>query len=467
MKLPAYVNLSRHDVYVFRRRVPSYLLHYFNTNELRMSLATKCIKDATARARILARDSDILFYSLEHNMPIDDKTPFKQLIEHKKKELYLQEKIEQLEDMLVESSGMRINQSKQHNENLNIINNRHDEDIDNIKKFMVRALKVSSDPVKKMPRLTELVDDFLSPSEIKRRADKPATVRKDKDALSMFIEIVGDKHINEVKQSDATLFSKLILTYKRDGAERAVNTVNNHMGSISKFSSWITAHHSEYGHLKLDFSGLRYSREKSVRKERDMFELTEIEQIFKNEKFRKSKIDDPEKYWLICIALFSGMRLEEITQLNPNTDIYTDEAGLLVFDINEDGGKSVKNEPSIRKVPVHRKLTELGLIDYIDSIKLKSDRLFPGSKIRDGRTGKNLGKKANYLINSVIGIKGKTLHSFRHTYATMLKRAKVEESIAAAILGHAHGGISYRRYGKDHLTELLHEEMHKHINFAV
>jgi len=456
MKLPAYVHLSRHNIYVFRRRIPSYLLHYFNTNELRLSLATKCIKDATARAKILARDSDILFYSLEHNMPIDDKTPFKQLIESKRKELYLQEKNERLENMLVVSAYARAQQAKQ-----------HERDIENIKTFMPAALHSYKSPAFVTPLLSELLLNFLSPSEIKRRADKESTIRKDKDAITLFIEIVGDKQIHLIKQSDAKLFSESILTYKRDGTHRAVNTVNNYMNSVSKFSLWITAHHSEFGHVKLDFSGLRYSREKSVHKERDMFELSEIRQIFEHDKFRKAKTGDPEKYWLICIALFTGMRLEEITQLNPNTDIYIDESGLLIFDVNENDGKSVKNAPSIRKVPVHSKLIELGLMSYVDSIKSKSDRLFPGSKIRDGRTGKNIGKKANYLINHIVGIKGKTLHSFRHTFATMMKRALVDESIAAAILGHAHGGITFSRYGKAYLTDLLHEEMHKHINFDV
>jgi integrase len=467
MKLPAYVHLSRHNVYVFRRRIPSCLLNYFNTNELRLSLATKCIKDATARARILARDSDILFYSLEHNMPIDDKTPFKQLIENKKKELYLQEKIEQLEGMLVESSGMRINQSKQHNENLNIINRRHDEDIDNIKKFMVKAFKVSSDPIKKGPCISELLNDFLSEEDIKRRADKPATVRKDKDALRMFIEIVGDKRIQDVKQSDAKLFSKSILSHKLDGKTRAVNTVNNYMNSVSKFSGWITAHHSEYEHDKLDFSKLRYSKSKLAREEREMFELFEIKKIFSHEKFKKAKTRDPEKYWLIYVALFTGMRLEEIAQLNPQTDIYTDESGLLIFDLNENDGKSLKNKQSIRKVPIHNRLIELGFLEYVESIKKDANRLFPDSKIRDGRKGKNVAKRANYLIQVSVGIKGKSLHSFRHTFTTMLKRALIEESIAAAILGHAHGGITFSRYGKNFLTELLHDEMHKHINFDV
>lgn len=456
MKLPAYVHLSRHNVYVFRRRIPSYLLHYFITNELRVSLATKCIKDATARARILACDSDILFYSLEHNMPIDNKSPFMQLIENKKKDIYRQEKIEQLENMLAESAYMRTQQTKQ-----------HERDIKNIKTFMPASMDTLPGKALKFPLISELLDDFFSDEDVKRRADKPATVRKDKDALRMFIEIVGDKPICDVKQTDAKLFSKSILTHKLVGKTRAVNTVNNYMNSVSKFSGWITAHHSQYEHTKLDLSMLRYSSDKLAREERKMFELEEIKQIFSHKKFQKAKIKDPEKYWLICIALFTGMRLEEIAQLNPQTDIYRDESGLLIFDLNENDGKSLKNKPSIRKVPIHDKLIELGFLEYFDSIKLRATRLFPDTNIRDGRKGKNVATRANYLIQVSIGIKDKSLHSFRHTFATVLKRARADESVAAAILGQAHGGITFTRYGKEYLTELLHEEMHKHIKFDV
>lgn len=452
MKLPAYVHLSRHNVYVFRRRIPSYLLHYFKTNELRVSLATKCIKDAIARARILARDSDIFFYSLEHNMPIDNKSPFMQLIENKKKEIYHQEKIEQLENMLAESVHMRTQQAK-----------LYERDIENIKTFMPTTARV--DKSFSGPKISELIDLFFSTVEVAKRANKVATIRKDRDALTYFVEIIGDKPINEVVQSDASYFSDVISLYKRGASPRAPNTINNYLGSISKFSAWVVSKGVYKGHSLLDCSRLRHSNKKAAKLQRAMIEVSEVRQIFESERFKKAKTRDPEKYWLICVAIYSGMRLEEITQLNPNTDFYRDESGLFVFDLNENDGKTLKNLPSARKVPVHDKLIELGFVEYVESQKTVSNRLFPNSKVRDGRTGKNVGKRANYLIGKVIGGVGKTLHSFRHTFTTLLKRAKVEEAIAAAILGHAHGKITYERYGKNYLTELLHEEMHKHIKF--
>lgn len=454
MKLPAYVHLSRHNVYVFRRRIPSYLLHYFKTNELRVSLATKCIKDATARAKILARDSDILFYSLEHNMPIDNKSSFMQLIENKKKDVYRQEKIEQLENMLAESVYMRTQQAKQ-----------YERDIENIKTFMPTCS--GTEKSVHGPKISELIEVFFSTFEVTKRANKAATIRKDRDALTYFVEIIGDKPISQVVQSDASHFSDVIPLYKRDVSPRAPNTINNYLGSISKFSAWVVSKGDFEGHLLLDCSNLRHSNKIAAKDQRKMIEVSEVRQIFESEQLKKAKIRDPDKYWLICIAIYSGMRLEEITQLNPNTDFYKDESGLFVFDINENDGKTLKNLPSARKVPVHDRLIELGLVAYVDSQKMKTNRLFPNSKVRDGRTGKNVGKRANYLIGKVIGFDGKSLHSFRHTFATLLKRGKTEEPIAAAILGHAHGDITYERYGKNYLTELLHDEMHKHIKFGV
>lgn len=460
MKLPAYVHLSRHNVYVFRRRIPSYLLQYFKTNELRVSLATKCIKDATARARIFARDSDILFYSLEHNMPIDNKSPFMQLIENKKKDVYRQEKIEQLENMLAESAYMRTQQAKQ-----------YERDIENIKTFRPVLPDSTFAVESKVPLLSELVEIFLSNSEVKRRRDKPATVRKDKDALMFFLSIVGDKKINEVKQSDAALYSKEILTFRSRGKERAVNTVNNHMSSVSKFSAWVAGHHSDSGHVTLDFTKLRYKKRKSARKERPMFEMHEITQIFTHKKLEASRLKDPSKYWLLHILLYNGMRLEEVTQLNPQTDIFKCPEGIWVFKVTEIYDEethvfktSIKKDASDRLVPIHSKLIELGLIDYVEKIKSTATRMFPDTKVRDDRTGKNLGKKVNYYISTMIGIK-KSLHSFRHTFITLLKRAGVEESVAAAIVGHHHGSVTYGRYGKDYLSSTLKEVLERHIKF--
>ena len=49
----------------------------------------------------------------------------------------------------------------------------------------------------------------------------------------------------------------------------------------------------------------------------------------------------------------------------------------------------------------------------------------------------------------------KDFHSFRHTVADSLKQLGVSESVVAGILGHANGGITFHRYGKDFRPQVL------------
>jgi integrase len=60
-----------------------------------------------------------------------------------------------------------------------------------------------------------------------------------------------------------------------------------------------------------------------------------------------------------------------------------------------------------------------------------------------------------------VGIKKKSLHSFRHSLATKFKQALIDEGVAAAIMGHEHGGITFTRYGKSYLPDTLKEAVEK------
>jgi hypothetical protein len=71
--------------------------------------------------------------------------------------------------------------------------------------------------------------------------------------------------------------------------------------------------------------------------------------------------------------LFTGARENEICQLHL-LDIYQhEETGIWVFDINEDESqttkKSVKKGEHARFVPIHPKLIDLGLLDFVEALK--------------------------------------------------------------------------------------------------
>ncbi|MGD9834892.1 MAG: DUF6538 domain-containing protein, partial [Piscinibacter sp.] len=84
------------------------------------------------------------------------------------------------------------------------------------------------------------------------------------------------------------------------------------------------------------------------------------------------------QFWLPIIALFTDMRAEEIAcRILP--DIKT-SGGIAYFDVREDAEmqQAVKNDGSIREVPIPPRLIDLGFLAYVDRVKAAGhQRLFP------------------------------------------------------------------------------------------
>ncbi|WP_459814934.1 site-specific integrase, partial [Campylobacter concisus] len=92
--------------------------------------------------------------------------------------------------------------------------------------------------------------------------------------------------------------------------------------------------------------------------------IFKIVQNFKETNTTPSKrISANDLYYITMIAAYSGMRINEIVQLRARDIVYHNN--VLCFSINRDDGKSTKNINSIRLVPVHSKLIELGLMEFV------------------------------------------------------------------------------------------------------
>jgi integrase len=457
MRVPGYLRITRHHVYCFRRRVPDDLLGRFASNELRCSLATKDKKEAVRRARVLALKIDLLFERL------------RTMANDKQEEADKQKEADPLQVDLSHEIDLRELGLGLHKIDYDPNKPGEKEEADR-RIAQLTQLAGSASPAAPVAasggetgRLARVIQDFFSPTEVGRRRDKASTVRKDRDALTIFQAAVGaDTAPGQLSQRDAVRFAEVL-----ENRGLAANTVNNHLGAVSKFSKWLQGRRPEFRHTRLDFSSLRHKVDKRADEQRQQFTVAEVAQILQDADLAAFRKRDPHKFWFPHIAAYSGMRVEEIAQLDPKTDIRPDEAGIQVFDINELNGKQLKNKTSRRIVPVHPVLLKLGLLDYVESVKKAgATRLFPDTKARDGRLGKNAAKTVNRFIRVNLGIP-KTLHSFRHSVATQLKHKRVDEGITAALLGHAHGGITYTRYGKHYLAEVLLDEAIKKIAYGI
>ena len=171
------------------------------------------------------------------------------------------------------------------------------------------------------------------------------------------------------------------------------------------------------------------------------FEIAEIQQLLTI----ISQIQSDIKY-LYFIYFYSGMRREEAFKCKMKLN----EDNIWYFDLSANQGFTLKTHSSYRKIPVHKKLLELGLTaEILEKAKLIT------SVIETGRQF-NVNIKRQVTTDSK-----KTLHSLRHTFNTQLKYNGVETSVREEILGHEQSGTNNTVYSEDFPLPYLQEQINK------
>lgn len=144
----------------------------------------------------------------------------------------------------------------------------------------------------------------------------------------------------------------------------------------------------------------------------------------------------------ILLQMYSGMRNSEISNIQPE-DIKTEQG---VDYIHVRGTKTVNAE---RYIPIHSKLKEFGVVDYIKS----------GGEIY---TSQSITQRFNRLMQSLSmskeDSKGLPLsfYSFRHNFASGLASDGVSELHIEWLMGHSHTGTKQRYIdrGVEHVPSL-------------
>ena len=133
--------------------------------------------------------------------------------------------------------------------------------------------------------------------------------------------------------------------------------------------------------------------------------------------------DTKENYFITLLAIFQGMRLKEITQLSKDDIIIKNNINCISINRSED--KTTKNKNSIRLVPLHSKLIELGFLDYISK---KQKNLF---KINNKDFSSYFRKTYKNQINE-----NKTFYCLRHSFITKLVEDSQSIEHIAMLVGH-------------------------------
>lgn len=226
----------------------------------------------------------------------------------------------------------------------------------------------------------------------------------------------------------------------------SAQTVKKHLAAINTLFNFAVSIE------KADFNpaqGIKIARTRKTKgKGRKPFEAEQLNQLFAS--LRDAHDHQDDDFWIPVVALFAGMRVEEVCQLGAS-DLFDAGQGVWAFDANDEDEKRLKNEGSRRTVPVHPFLIEIGILDHWDRVKA-SGRLFPSlsANSKRKRFAEAYGKRFARLLREKAGIVDSQLsfHSFRHTFKTACREGALPEEVHNTFTGHAGANRVADGYGR-------------------
>lgn len=322
-------------------------------------------------------------------------------------------------------------------------------------------------------KLSAVVDEYLKDCET--NGVLPKTIQEYRGVLTKLVDFTGNIEIKTLTRHHMREFREALQRYpaRPTQAERkkgfhalieanssdclGVASINKHISQVFQLLKW--AEINDCGGNPKVAKRLQIKDTRSEREQRDSFSAEDLQRLFSTPNFQgQAPFAKSAYYWAPIIALFTGMRLEEICQLRTQ-DIYKDnESDLQVIDINDEGeDRKLKTNASRRKIPVHSKLVSLGLLDYVELMRSKRHHMLFPTLNRHAENGFShaVGKWFS-SHKKALGFDGKkTFHSFRHTVADGLRATNAEMHLAEAVLGHSTGSITYERYGQEQKPQTL------------
>jgi len=353
---------------------------------------------------------------------------------------------------------------------------------------------VAATPTSAAPLLSEAIEEW---AKDKKTSWTEKTGVANILAAQRFMELAGDRRMDQYKKKDAREFKtalralpKNYTTYPdlkgcsfpeaaRKAAELSLppmsdKNVNKNLGFVRAMWNWSNANYDDVP--PNPFHGLNVRVNDSGRDDRDPFTKIELQAIFnaplytgcKSAKSWLTKGDhipsDLGKYWVPLIGLFTGARSGEIIQMTVG-DVASD-GGIAYFKITDEGeDQRTKTDSSLREIPIHPTLLELGIMKFVEDQRSKGHtRLFPEmpKSENDGHYSSVYSTPFGRFLTS-IGVKTSknSFHSFRHNFEDAALDCLIPQGIVDALQGHKSTGMA-KRYGTGlRKLRVLDEEMRK------
>ncbi|MCG8529192.1 MAG: site-specific integrase [Desulfovibrionales bacterium] len=347
----------------------------------------------------------------------------------------------------------------------------------------------------KCPKLSEAFEGYIQHSQLRGKYSNVSSKDSAKSKLRLFITYFGDLKLSDITRDDANNYLKVMqatpskwYTAKKfkhrpihdiveefqkkiennetiaDDILMKPTTMNNHINMLKSICDWAI---DEGFITKNPFHNLTTQDKRNKRTLRHPFSTTHLREIFFSDRYRTDDFLHPYAFWTPIIALYSGMRSGEISQLRKSDIKCVDNVWCFHVTTEEPNPpkdenyrKSLKAGTKERMVPIHPfLLNNLNFLSFVKSVPpTKYNVLFTGIPPVGGKWGKYTSKSFNDFANEVLGFDSKyRFHSFRHTFKDFYRQGEIYNPVCAAFIGHSNKNETEveRRYGSDYLPSIM------------
>lgn len=307
---------------------------------------------------------------------------------------------------------------------------------------------------------------------------RPETFKQIRSAVQHFADFLGPRvpvgaidkrHVREwkevlaewpVKATEIAAFQGLGIRATVE-ANRQLNapkpcisrpTIRRYMGNLSGFCRWLVTN----DYLKFNPVEGMLPRKTGPVNRRTTFTDDALEKLFTSPLFTACEgehwrqADRPgsvhirdHRYWIPLVMAHSGARPGEIAQLDV-ADVQQ-QHGIWFMHIREgeDSNKRTKTKGSVRVVPIHSQLINLGFLAHCEKLrKAGQEQVFPEVEVPEtGQIAAQFSREFNRYMGR-IGIKTDrsiVTYSLRHTFVDKARLAGFLDNEIAMVVGHETG----------------------------
>ena len=413
---------KRSNVYWVRVRVPDSVRDTVGKSQLSKNLYTK---DLVVANRIKHKVVIRMMETIEHAKRINDSTLLTKEERIKQKALLIRDTShpvlshsERIEMEVEGEYGSKTNMAFSHEDDFEV---KHPK----THKIIKTAIKIANPD--KYP-LSVLTKEFIA---LEKKRLKPATCRRKEKHIQEFIEYSKDAEIKEITKRLCSDYAHSILEIKNPAHETLRNTILD----ISTLFSWAEGRgytdFNPFYRLKLPL-GRKKVQERIPWSDEDILRFLTSDFVNKNE------------FIATAIALYTGMRLDEICMLK-NKDIFDD-----LFHIYEG-----KTEAARRVVPVHPVLNKIIVSNDSDDEEYILKGLVSGGY--DTKRSSNFQKRLGKTRKRLNLPKGVVFHSLRNTVINKLHNNMIPLYNVEQIVGHKQRSVAFGVYSGGLAVQQLRE----------